>query len=120
MTTLEPGATEVLTHGLDVRPLSTALRASSAAASITDGLDVLVQEVIEAIETAPWSSSNSRPSAVLTLTLLDGRPLDFGPCACGATSLRCDEEAVNEGESEAGKLSSIASSRLPSARSSFT
>src|SRR5271169_5614971 len=43
VTTFEPGASEVLTHGLTLRPFCTALRASSPAPSITDGLDVLVQ-----------------------------------------------------------------------------
>src|SRR4029077_20004613 len=36
-TTCEPGASEVLTHGLTVRPLATALRASSPAPTITFG-----------------------------------------------------------------------------------
>ena len=52
---------EVFTHGLAVRPFSTALRASRPAASITDGFDVLVQLVTDAIATAPWKSSNSLP-----------------------------------------------------------
>src|SRR5688500_16543666 len=73
MTTLEPGASVVLTHGLRSRPFSTAFFASSAAPSITDGLDVLVHDVIAAIATAPWSSSNSAPSSD-TLTGLDARP----------------------------------------------
>ncbi|MCY1226297.1 hypothetical protein D9M72_385240 [compost metagenome] len=115
MTTLEPGATEVLTHGLAARPLSTALRASSAAASITEGLDVLVQDVIEAMETAPWSSSNSRPSAVTTCTGVDGRP--WAPLAADSTlavSVVWESAWVNEGGSEAGKDSSRDSSTLPS------
>ncbi|MNP81208.1 hypothetical protein D3C76_1795100 [compost metagenome] len=53
MTTLEPGASELLTHGLRVRPFSTAFFATSPAAIITLGLEVLVQEVIAAITTAP-------------------------------------------------------------------
>jgi hypothetical protein len=66
MTTFEPGASDVLTHGLEVRPRSTALRASSPAPIITDGFDVFVHEVIAAITTWPWSSSVSVPSASLT------------------------------------------------------
>ena len=66
MTTFEPGASEVFTHGLIARPLSTAFLASSAAPIITDGFDVLVHEVIAAITTAPWSSSNVAPSARVT------------------------------------------------------
>ncbi len=62
MTTFEPGASEVLTHGLLVRPFSTALRASRPAPSMTAGLEVLVQEVMAAMTTAPSSRSNSWPS----------------------------------------------------------
>src|SRR5689334_6191398 len=40
-TTCDPGASEVFTHGLDFRPLATALRASRPAAISTDGLEVL-------------------------------------------------------------------------------
>src|ERR671913_918631 len=75
MTTLDPGASEVLTHGLEARPRSTALRASSPAASITDGLEVLVQEVMAAITTCPWSRSKRVPSSRATGTRLLGRPL---------------------------------------------
>ena len=56
MTTLDPGARVVFTHGLAPKPRSTAFFASSAAPIITCGLEVLVQEVIDAITTAPWSS----------------------------------------------------------------
>ena len=51
MTTFEPGASEVFTHGLDRSPRATALRASMPAPTITDGLEVLVQLVIAAITT---------------------------------------------------------------------
>ena len=44
----------VFTQGLDLRPFSTAFFASSAAPIITDGFEVLVQEVIEAITTSPF------------------------------------------------------------------
>ena len=76
MTTFDPGASVVLTHGLLVRPLSTAFFASSAAPIITDGLDVLVHEVIAAIATAPWSSSNEVPSARVTGVGDEARPMD--------------------------------------------
>src|SRR5918998_1113676 len=75
MTTLDPGAREVLTHGWEVRPRSTALRARSPAASITDGLEVLVQEVMAAMTTWPWSRSKLPPSSRVTGTRLLGRPL---------------------------------------------
>src|SRR5204862_5737741 len=58
----EPGARLVLTHGLRTRPRSTAFFASSPAPTITCGFDVFVHEVIAAITTAPWESSNSSPS----------------------------------------------------------
>ena len=64
----------VLTHGLLCRPFSTAFLASSAAPIITDGLDVLVHEVIAAMVTAPWSSSNVVPSSRVTSTGSLGRP----------------------------------------------
>src|SRR3982750_1273849 len=75
MTTLDPGAREVLTHGLEARPRSTALRASSPAASITDGLEVLVQLVMAAITTCPWSRANRVPPAGGPAPCLPGRPL---------------------------------------------
>ncbi len=64
MTTREPGARLVFTHGLRVRPRSTAFFASSPAPIITAGLDVFVQEVIAAITTTPWSISTVSPSIV--------------------------------------------------------
>ena len=78
MTTLDPGASEVLTHGLTVSPRSTAFLASRAAATITEGLEVLVQEVIEAIATCPWSSSVWVPSAIVTATLRLGPAVGVG------------------------------------------
>src|SRR5579883_3211299 len=61
-TTCDPGASEVLTHGLVVSLLETALRASRPAPIMTLGLDVLVQEVIAAITTSPCPRSCERPS----------------------------------------------------------
>jgi len=53
---LEPGASEVFTHGFTLSPFFTALRASRPAASMTPGFDVLVQLVIAAMTTAPCRS----------------------------------------------------------------
>ena len=61
MTTLEPGAIDVLTHGFTLRPFAFALRARSAAASITDGLDVFVQLVMDAMTTSPSLRVTSAP-----------------------------------------------------------
>src|ERR1700743_2241571 len=61
-TTWLPGASDVLTHGLAVRPLATALRPRSPAPISTRGLEVLVHEVIAAIATSPWPRSKLRLS----------------------------------------------------------
>ena len=63
MTTCDPGASEVFTHGAARRPRATALRASNPAASITEGFDVLVHEVMAAITIAPWPGSGIAGSA---------------------------------------------------------
>ena len=61
MTTFEPGARLVFTHGRTLRPRATALRARRPAASITEGLEVFVQLVIAAMTTEPWRSSPRSP-----------------------------------------------------------
>src|SRR5215469_13136359 len=66
MTTFDPGASVVLTHGLRSSPASTAFFASSAAPTITEGLDVLVQDVIAAMTTEPWSTDVWVPSSRVT------------------------------------------------------
>ena len=53
MTTREPGASEVFTAGSTRRPRSTAFFASRPAPSMTLGLDVFVQLVIDAMSTLP-------------------------------------------------------------------
>src|SRR4051795_7848133 len=82
MTTFEPGASVVLTHGLRFNPRSTAFFATRAAPIITDGFDVLVHEVMAAITTAPWSTSVSVPSSSTTRAGELGRSLAV-PAACG-------------------------------------
>ena len=62
VTTLDPGANDVLTHGLRVSPRARALRATSPAPTMTSGFEVLVQLVIAAITTSPWLSWNDSPS----------------------------------------------------------
>ena len=54
MTTFDPGARVVLTQGLLLNPFSTAFLASKAAPIITDGFEVFVHEVIDAITTSPF------------------------------------------------------------------
>src|SRR3954454_22245546 len=85
MTTFDPGASVVFTHGLAVSPRSTAFLASSAAPIITCGLEVLVQEVIAAITTWPWSTNVSVPSSMTTRVGLEDRSPSTGPweAPCG-------------------------------------
>src|SRR4051812_27967389 len=63
VTPSEPGARLVFTHALTFNPRLPAFGASRPAAIITLGFDVLVQLVIAATTTAPWSSP-SRPGAI--------------------------------------------------------
>ncbi len=119
MTTLLPGARVVFTHGLLSRPRSTARLATSAAATMTVGLEVFVHDVIAAMTTAPWSSSVWRPSARVTGVRLRARDNGTGsvlpPPGAGSES---EEPGVTAGGSEAGKLSaddsSVRSWTLPS------
>src|SRR6266540_282801 len=109
MTTLEPGASEVLTHGLAWSPRSTAFLASSPAAIITDGLEVLVQLVMAAITTCPWSRSKLAPSDSRTGTETFARPLT--PVGSGSNQPGAGSPlAVTAGESLAGNDSAEASS----------
>src|SRR5919107_4901324 len=111
MTTFDPGASVVFTHGLRVRPRSTAFFASSAAPIITDGFEVFVHEVIAAIATAPWSSSNFVPSDSSTWAGLDGRPPSRGAAECQSTGSPPPPPSPEyAGASLAGKDSSDASS----------
>src|SRR3954447_20430975 len=83
MTTLEPGASVVFTHGRRCNPRSTAFLASRAAPIITDGLEVLVHDVMAAMVTAPWSSSNVVPSPSVTWAgLLDRPSAAAAACSC--------------------------------------
>src|SRR3954447_3361144 len=106
MTTLEPGASDVFTHGLRVSPRSTAFLASSAAPIMTDGLDVLVHDVIAAMTTAPWSRSTSPPSGIDTSIGLDVRP--WAPVA--QDGIGGGVWSAGAAGSEAGKDSADASS----------
>src|SRR5690606_7460474 len=107
---LEPGAIVVFTHGLTARPLSTAFFASSAAPSITDGFEVLVHEVIAEITTAPWSSSNVVPSAIVTGVGLLARPLAPMAAETGLSAAPLVAPSPGTAGSLAGKVSSTASS----------
>ena len=87
LTTREPGASEVFTHGLTLSPCSTAFFASRPAASITVGFEVLVHDVMAAITTSPCVSSTVDGRARLRARLAEPvrrRPvvhhLGFGEC----------------------------------------
>src|SRR6478735_6167500 len=116
MTTLEPGASVVLTHGLRCRPFSTAFLASSAAPIITDGFDVFVHDVMAAIATAPCPISNSDPSSRVTFTSLRDPLAPGAGCTVSASSFRwlgeCSDPSSCEydGASLAGNDSADASS----------
>src|SRR5262249_3676742 len=96
MTTFEPGASVVFTHGLRARTRSPVVRASTAAPILACGLEVFVHDVIDAITTAPWSRWYVVPSAAVTGVGLCARP----PLA----------REFDAGASDAGKLSSLCSS----------
>src|SRR5262245_472001 len=66
VTTLEPGARLVFTHGCVLSPRSAAFLASRPAARSTDGFEVLVQLVMAAITTEPWCSGLSVPGGSAT------------------------------------------------------
>ena len=66
-TVLEPGAKELFTHGLRLKPLALALRANKPAAMTLRGLLVLVQLVIAAMITAP---SGIKPGSFSTTPLM--------------------------------------------------
>src|SRR3954469_6809174 len=121
MTTLDPGASDVLTHGLAVSPRSTAFLASRAAATITEGLEGLVQGGIGALATCPWSSSVCVPSASVSGTLRLGRPSVSGSSVAGWGASLCACPALCRwyaGGSLAGKDSLLASSTSLSVPSS--
>src|SRR4051794_18263577 len=117
MTTLDPGARDVLTHGLRCRPRSTAFLASRPAATITNGLEVLVHDVIAATTTAPWSSSKASPSTVTGAGLL-ARPW---PCFAGwPAGASCSPSRLTAGGSLAGNDSAEPSLALLPLPLSFT
>ena len=84
---------------------------------MTDGFEVFVHDVMAAMTTAPWSSSNSVPSASFTRAGFDGRPSSVGR-ALGTAGASAAVSRDAAGGSLAGKLSFDDSSTLPLAFSS--
>ena len=80
---------------------------------MTDGFEVLVQEVIEAITTWPWSSSISWPSRE-TLVFFDARSATLCT-SCGLSVVPLRPSGV--GASLAGKLPVTAGSTSSSSTS---
>ena len=118
MTTLLPGASDVLTQGLTVSPRSTAFLASSAAPIITDGFEVLVHDVIEAIDDGAVVelelAAVGRPDRRPAWTAGPSRPASRAGSGGRGGAGRA---APTAGESLAGKDSADASStplRMPS------
>src|SRR5262249_20168006 len=102
VTTREPGASDVLTHGLDaVRPRATAFLANRPAPSMTAGFDVLVHEVMAAITTAPWPTSAVAPPT-WTATLRCLRASASGPFS--STTLRFAPPAAPDGPRVSSRL----------------
>src|SRR5487761_1102579 len=104
MTTLEPGASVVFTQGLLASPASTAFLASSAAPTMTDGLEVLVQDVIAAIPTEPLSMVTLAPSSRVTSVGVETSALSPADDGGLASSAALCSVSVATG-SEAGNVS---------------
>ena len=77
---------------------------------MTEGLEVLVQEVIEAIVTAPWSRVNWVPSSRVTSTGVEGRPPSLGAAEAQSFGGAASPPPLLVAGSEAGKVSSTDSS----------
>ena len=92
MTTFEPGARVVFTQGFEVNPFSTAFLARSAAPSITEGFEVFVQDVIDAITTSPFLIVVAFP---FTLTAIGAFPV-FSVKYVGSTLANSVFESVSE------------------------
>ena len=99
-----------MTHGFALRPFFAALRASRPAASMTDGFDVFVHEVIAAIATAPWSSVNFSPSARVDRASGFDAVAGAWLAVRGARAWLCSSSGVLPGGSDAGKDSAISRS----------
>jgi hypothetical protein len=63
VTTWDPGARLVFTQGWTVSPRSTAFLARRPAPTMTEGLEVLVQDVMAATTMLPSPTSTSSPSS---------------------------------------------------------
>ena len=113
VTTLDPGASDVFTHGWLISPRSTALRASRPAPSMTDGLEVFVHDVMAAMTTWPWSTLNVSPSIVTSTAVSECSAITVPAATAGAEAGAAGGSwpgTLSAGGSEAGKVSATASS----------
>src|SRR5580692_2862493 len=82
-TTFEPGASDVFTHGGTDKPFSTAFFANNPAPIITEGFEVLVQEVMAAITTLPCLSESLTLRETCSWTFGSSEPMAAGlPPSC--------------------------------------
>src|SRR3954468_21215176 len=96
VTTFEPGARLVFTHGFRVRPRSNAFFATRPAPIMTLGFDVFVQLVIAAMTTAPCSSADVATGASATAAD-DAPPVTADTCEEPAASAPfLEEDAISE------------------------
>src|SRR5699024_10885592 len=79
VTTLEPGANDVLTYSGTFKPFSTAFLATKQAPNITYGFDVFVQDVIAAIARSPVVICVLEPSLNSIVAVLSNS-LSSKPC----------------------------------------
>src|SRR5215472_17957394 len=107
MTTLEPGARVVFTQGLRARPASTAFLASRAAATMTEGFEVLVHDVMAAMTTDPWSTDVRVPSSSVTGVGADGRPPLAPAPGSRVPGASSPSSLSGTNGSDAGKVSAI-------------
>ncbi len=117
VTTREPGASDVLTHGLVSRPASTAFFASRPAASITAGFDVFVQLVIAAITTEPWRTA---PSLSATGSSVPGSTVSSRSTATSAFPPSSTSRPTSVASGSGSSRSRNASTNEPHTRDSGT
>jgi hypothetical protein len=101
LTTFDPGARLDFTQGFRSRPRSTAFFARSPAATMTEGFEVFVQEVIAAITTAPWerwticpSSSHGTPAVHVGASATGAARTVWSPSGASAPGSACAGESL--------------------------
>ena len=75
-----------MTQGFTLKPRFTAFLASSPAATITNGFEVLVQEVMAAITTSPWPRSKFLPLTGTRLPASAALPYSLSSASANAAA----------------------------------